>query len=186
MTDANAGLASISWAIGDTNGKLANIMSSSVSERRKLVQNGATRAEIEASKDAEMSSVFNLFNALLEVGPAPATLNHFVRCVAMGLTKGPEIQNCFSTNGTDLVPLLLQADWSKGLVLYSKQFEPSEVVNISSIERTNRAQIVLKGSISGRRAVLYPHHRNGWHGPNGVKYAADNWVSTGSFQVWID
>jgi hypothetical protein len=185
MTDANAGLGSISWAIGDTQGKLSAIMSNAVKERRLLVQQNSLSTQIEASKKKEMDSLLDLFNSLLKLGPAPATLDHFVRCVSIGLTKGPEIQSAFNSTRSVSAPLLLQADWQRGLKLYSKPFQDDETIEIIKIERTTRAQVILMGSKSGREATLYPHHRNSWTSPRGKKYGADNWVSTGSFQVWI-
>lgn len=186
MTDANSGLGSISWAIGDSQGRLSEIMSKSVDERRRLVLLDASKASIEVSKQHEMDELFSIFESQMRPGPAPKTLEHFIRCVAMGLTKGPEIQGAYSGNAAGAIPLLLRANWAAGLELYSKPFRLDESIDITRIERTKtRAQVVLKGSKSGRLAKLYPHHRNSWTAPNGQKYDADNWVSTGSFQVWI-
>jgi hypothetical protein len=186
MTDANVGLKSVEWAIGDANGDLSKLVSNSVKERQLLLSNNSPLSEIEASKDKEMDDVYELFCVLLDIGPAPDRLSHFVRCISLGLTKGLEIQSTFNSVELQNTPLMLQADWEEGLQEYEKTFEDNEVIEIINIERTEkRVQIVLRGVSSGRIARIYPHHRNSWKDPKGKKHGATNWATTGSCQIWI-
>lgn len=186
MTDGNVGLGSVSWAIGDSEGKLKYLMSKGVQERRKNLVSGYSNTFIEQSKIAEMEGIHDLLMEKLQVGSAPDTLQHFVRSIAQGITKAVEIQASFKSKGVAFrAPLMLQADWNQGLVEYNKGFSPDENIFVHSIDRTSRVQLILKGENSGRVAKLYPHHRNSWKASSGQRFSADNWVSTGSFQVWI-
>lgn len=186
MTDGNVGMASIEWALGDTSKSLSSLVSKAVIERKTLLRNQAPDSDIESSKIEEMDNLYTLLSNLIEIGPASDKLAHFVRCVSLGLTKGPEIQAAYLDSGNQAHPLLLQADWGSGLEEYEKAFDDDEIIEVVSIDRTEkRVQIVLQGSRSGRIAKIYPHHRNSWTDSSGTKHEASKWASTGSCQVWI-
>jgi hypothetical protein len=106
--------------------------------------------------------------------------------MALGVTKLPEIKKSFDSTGTTKTPLMLMADWNSGLKLYEKAFLPTETIEVIKIERTDRAQLVARGTTTGRTALLYPNFKNSWTAPNGKKFDAKNWVATACFHVWID
>lgn len=187
QTAANLGLSTVAWALDDSSGKIVSIMKGGLTERRNLLLKGTNVAQIEVSKSQTMDQLATYFKSTLALGPAPERLAHFFRCIAVGLTKSPEIQAAFRSDGSTDTPLLLQANWNSGLELYEKAFMPGELINVVRIERTDgRAQVIVEGSESGRKAKLYPNYKNSWKAPNGRKYEASNWVETACFHVWID
>jgi hypothetical protein len=186
MTDANPGLSTVAWALDDHDGRVISIMKGGMTERRILLQKSAPSSQIEASKAKTMDDLAEFFGKQLSNGPAPARLAHFFRSVAVGLTKGEEIRKSFQSERSLNTPLLLEADWATGLSLYEKAFLPAETIEIIKIERTpDRAQLIARGSESGRLARLYPNYKNSWKAPNGMKYDASNWVQNACFHVWI-
>jgi len=185
-TDANVGLSTVAWALDDPSEKVVSIMRGGLTERRALLLKGANDSQIEASKIQTMDELAAFFKTKLAVGPAPERLAHFFRCIAIGLTKAPEIQATFRADGSTAAPLMLQADWGSGLELYEKAFISGETINITRIERTDgRAQVIVEGSKSGRVARLYPNYKNSWDAPNGRKYEASNWIESACFQIWV-
>ncbi len=187
MTDANSGLAIVSWAIGDGSEDIARIMKAGMAERRALAKAKKDVSEINRSKTKTMDDLAKLFQQKISIGIAPETLSHFFRCVAVGLTKSGEILNAYQSEAKIKVPLLLEADWSKGLVLYEKAFLPDEEITVEKVERTQeRIQLVAKGKVSGTTAKLYPNYKNSWKLPDGSRVHASNWVETPCFHVWID
>ena len=186
MTDANSGLALVSWAIGDHSEDISRIMKAGMAERRVLVKVKNSISEINRSKAKTMDDLAQLFQKNISIGIAPETLSHFFRCVAVGLTKSGEILNAYQSEAKIKVPLLLKADWDNGLILYEKAFLPDEEIVIEKVERTQkRFQLVAKGKVSETSAKLYATYRNSWKLPDGSKVHASNWVEGPSFQVWI-
>lgn len=187
MTDANSGIAIVSWALEDTDMRLTNIMSGGMRERRALLLDGSSSFQIMESKSQTMNSLYDFFHEKLEIGPAPLRFDHFLRSVANGVTKAAEIKEYFDLREPQSAPLMLEADWTVGLRLYDKGFLTTEVIDVVKIERTtDRAQIVAIGSKSGRVARLYPNYKNSWTSRGGTKFEASNWVQTACFHVWID
>lgn len=185
-TDANVGLSTVAWALDDTSGRVVSIMKGGQTERRTLLLSGCAASQIEASKIRTMDELAEFFNSTIEIGPAPERLAHFFRCIAVGLTKAPEIKAALRADSSTERPLMLQADWGSGLELYEKSFMADEAINVTRIERTDgRAHVIVEGSKSGRVARLYPNYKNGWDAPNGQKFEASNWVKTACFHVWI-
>jgi hypothetical protein len=185
-TDANVGLSTVAWALNDSSENVVSIMRGGLTQRRALLLKGSPMSQIEASKAQTMDELAAFFKSKLAVGPAPERLAHFFRCIAVGLTKAPEIQATFRMDGSTAAPLMLQADWESGLELYEKAFMRDEYINITRIERTDgRAQVIVEGSNSGRVARLYPNFKNSWEAPNGVKYEASNWIESACFQIWV-
>jgi hypothetical protein len=184
MTDGNPGLESVAWAL-DTPA-VAIVMKSGMDDRRKLLIAGHPRSAIDASKSKSMDELYQALRRT-SLGPASARLSHYFRCMAVGLTKLEEIKSSFSSPDPVKTPLLLKAEWTRGLVLYEKAFLPTETIEVVRIERTtDRAHLIAKGLTTGRTATLYPNFKNSWTASNGRKFPADNWVATACFHVWID
>ncbi len=186
MTDANPGLASVAWAIEDDNGRILTVMTEGRDERRRLLLDGASPSRIIESKRKTMDDLASVFSDQVPLGEAPGRLAHFLKCVATGITKSDEIQRSYEANENARTPLLLQIDWTDGLVRYDKAFLSSEKIEVIRIERTeSRAQLIAGGRDSGRQAKLYPNYKNSWTAPNGQKFEASNWIDTACFHVWI-
>lgn len=187
MTDANSGLAIVSWALSDDEGLVKKIMKGGLEARRSLLLKNANAVEIQTSKDKTMDQLAELFRSKAPLGPASDRLAHFFRSVAVGFTKSQEILVAFEKAGPSKTPLLLEANWDAGLSLYEKAFLPDEDIVVVKVERTQgRAQIVAQGKTTGRVARLYPNYKNSWKAPSGRKYEASNWVHTPCFHVWVD
>ena len=199
MTDANVGLKSIAWAVGDSDGgsRLKEIMNPNKRREIALSVNlddlETVRPELEASKQVTMDQIHAYLSEFLTPGePAPSHTEHYVRCVALGLTKLHEIQAA-ETNGPGALPLLLKADWNAGLVPYADKgaFSEAETIIVSSIERTpKRVQVFLIGPESGVTVKLYPHYKNSWPIPDTdvslkLKIPAEYWVNTQCFHIWV-
>lgn len=199
MTDANPGLEAIAWAVGASDGgsRLKKIMNPN--KRReialsvKLDDLETVRPELEASKQVTMDEIHAYLSDFLTPGePAPSRTEHYVRCVALGLTKLNEIQAA-EANGPGALPLLLKADWNAGLVPYADKgaFSENETIMVSRIERTpKRVQVFLIGPESGVTVKLYPHYKNSWPIPDTdvslkLKIPAEYWVNTRCFHIWV-
>jgi hypothetical protein len=134
-----------------------------------------------------MDSLAAYFHERVETGaPACDSLAHYYRCVAVGLTKGAEIRATFQSTDPARSPLLLEAHWTRGLVIYEKAFLPGERLMVTRVERSGlRAQVLVTGVESRRVARLYPNFKNSWMSPLGLYVPAENWVRTPCFHVWI-
>ncbi len=183
MTDGNPGLESVAWALN--NPRVAEVMKDGMTERRRMLVAGKSTAEIEASKSKTMDDLLTALQST-PLGVAPDRLAHYFRCMALGVTKLPEIKKSFDSADPTKTPLMLMADWNSGLKLYEKAFLPTETIEVIKIERTDRAQLIARGMTTGRTALLYPNFKNSWTAPNGKKFDAKNWVATACFHVWID
>ena len=186
-TDANNGLGLISWTLSDSSNNLKSIMSESMKIRRNLYFQGDLNS-IEKSKENTMNEIHTYFSTrLVKEKPAPPRLDHFVRCISIGLTKEKEIKESFK--GSKMKPpLLLESVWEKGLEVYSKSFLPSEAILVKKIEKNlERTQVVLEGEKSKTTARIYPNYKNSWHSGDGrIRIEAKYWVQTACFHVWID
>jgi hypothetical protein len=186
MTEANSGLGIISWATGDVDNKIPEIMNQGMVERRRLALAGKSDKIIEASKSESMDKLADHLRTIVEIGPASAQMTHFLKSVAAGITNQPAIINSFGSKMKGASPLLLEASWDLGLKLYSKAFLPSEEIVVKLIERTkDRAQLIAEGVDSNRKAKIYPNFKNSWKSQDGRKVPASNWVSNACFHVWI-
>jgi hypothetical protein len=186
MTDGNSGLKIVSWALTDDSNQISNVLKDGLNKRRQLLLTGATALMIESSKSETMNRLSSLMKELLSVGPSPPRLSHYLRCVAVGITKGSEITALFLAPSSLSPPLLLQIDWSIGLKEYEKSFTPSERIDVVRIERTpDRVVVEAAGVESGRKATLYPNYKNNWKAPDGRSFGASNWVKNPCFHVWV-
>jgi hypothetical protein len=187
QTDGNSGIKMIKWALDDQSDDLSVIMNDSMVIRRKLAI-AANASGVEASKKETMDQLFSYFNNKLKAKtPAPKKLEHLVRAVSRGFTKYDEIVNLYSSPNLKN-PLMLQAEWNKGLEKYSKAFLPTEIIEVKEITRTDgRAQVIVKGQSSLVKARLYPNFKNSWKSSDGKhKIPASNWVNTACFHIWIE
>jgi hypothetical protein len=184
-TDANIGLSLVSWSVGDpSSSDLSEIMADSMRVRRELFLSGRID-EISKSKARTMDSLVQYFKTRIQVGAdTPSALEHLFRCVSIGLTKGVEIQSTYAGAKVKR-PLLLQADWHKGLIRYGKGFVSNETIKVVEVARNNeRMQVICQGSVSGTKAKLYPHYKNSLS-HQGIRIPSENWVNTACFHVWI-
>jgi len=187
MTDANSGLAIVSWALSDDNGEISKVLKGGLDERRQLLLTGASALTIEASKSATMDRLSAIMNQLLSVGPSPPRLSHYFRCIAIGITTADQIKALFLETSSLKQPLMLQIDCAIGIKEYEKSFAPSEGIDVVRVERTpDRVIVEAVGVKSGRKATLYPNYKNSWKAPDGRKFEASNWVATPCFHVWVD
>lgn len=187
MTDANSGLGIVSWATGDSEKRISDLMKQGMLERRLIALSGKPNKTIEESKSASMDNLADYLKSIVEIGPATPELTHFLKLVAAGITNQSTIITSYGSTVTDTFPLLLEASWEIGLKLYAKAFLPSEEIVVTRVERTkDRAQIIAEGVDSRRRAKIYPNFKNSWTSPDGKKVPAINWVKTPCFHVWIN
>jgi hypothetical protein len=181
-TDANLGLGVVMWALGDENKELRSILSPS--SRRKLLQacvtsGGDPSVGTERYKSEAMDRLTAYFASRAPgEQPAPPQLAHLFRAVARGHTTANLIKASYQNKLPD--PLLLQADWGKGLAEYSVAFASDEDLMVTITRTAERAQLEVLGTQTGRRATLYPHYKNSWQG-----FSASNWVSSPCFHVWV-
>ena len=201
VTDANLGLSTVAWAMGDTDGgnELKSIMSGEELNARRQSGLLGDLASARRSQERTMAALLGYFEARLTVAsPAPAQLAHFAQCISRHITTLSEIQRAFG-HGQQLWPQtdILHADRAEGWRLVSTIFLPQERIVVSEIYRGSsestatiesaipRAQVRLLGEESGRTARLYPNYKNSWT-KNGVKVPANYWVANACFHVWID
>ena len=115
VTDANLGVGTIAWAMGDKSGnkELNAIMDGpEMAKRRQLAQNGRSD-KIRASQEATMIALDAYFRARISQGAyAPAKLAHLVRCIARGITKQKEMKKLM--HKTKMIGMLPTSSMSIG------------------------------------------------------------------------
>lgn len=196
VTDANLGVGTIAWAMGDSDKEELNAIMDGpeMLKRRQLAQNGKSD-EVRASQEATMIELEAYFRARISQGAdAPAKLAHLARCVARGVTNQKDMQKLLHENEADWnAPDILHVNWTNGWQKVERLFSIGESIVIASIYRAShgdesetvgRAQVVLEGSVSKLQAKIYPNYKNS-HGQGNSKVAARNWVRTPCFHVWI-
>ena len=191
-TDANVGVSAIAWALDDESGQLALIMTSGMRERREIwlaTEDFVERdAAVHASKLTQMNRLLDYFGDTLQVGARVGPrLSHYVRSVAAGLTKLPEIEKAFQQANV-AKPLLLVADWDRGLKVYEQDFNESEEIRVESLvgaKESARVSLKLRGEESMRTCLIYPHHKNSFR-TAGSTVPASAWVKNACFHVWIE
>lgn len=191
-TDANVGIRTIAWALGDSPRRLTELMRDSMIERRGLwvsaPTEGARDELIRESKRAQMRGMLAYLSSVLTPGDqTKEPLSHFARCVALGITKLSEIRSSLD-NSSVAAPVLLVADWDVGLQRYEQTFSEHEKIVVKSIsgnEETARVSVKLVGEKSGRICEIYPHYKNS-HSRGNVRIPASAWVETACFHVWIE
>lgn len=196
VTDANLGVGTIAWAMGDSDrNELNDIMDGpELLKRRELAQNGRS-ADVKASQEATMIALEAYFiNRLSQCEDAPAKLAHLARCVARGITTQKDMQKLMHENEADWnAPDILHVNWANGWQKVEHLFSIGESIVVESIFRgsqdderdtVGRAQVILEGSVSKQQAKIYPNYKNSY-GKGNSRIEARNWVRTPCFHVWI-
>lgn len=194
-TDANLGLATVAWAVGDAEGAaiLRRIMRDSMIGRRRIwleTKDTFRRDKLVYSSQVQtMNELVAYFNERLSPGTAASSrLSAFARAVTLGYTTAKSIQNYANDLISDRTssPLLLQADWEMGFVLYGKAFDPAERIITGAAKRNaKRMDIRLQGETSKLDFLLYPNYKNSYHRGT-TRIPAAVWVNTPCFHVWIN
>jgi len=189
MTDGNCGVKLIAWAIGCSENSLVDVMNRRAEQRRNgILFDSWTPQVVQKHKNETMNLLAYLFSESISVGQkALGKLDHFCRSVAIGRTKETEIKTTFGQVKGKEKPLMLKFDWDLGVTVYDKAFTENDVITCVESGRTSdRAQIKLVGSVSSRSMRIYPNFKNSYTDPKtGRKIAAENWVQTPCFQIWV-
>lgn len=182
MTNANLGVGTVAWMLGDDTKDLHAIMNDSMKQRRLLAHSPNCEAKIESSKSETMNALAHYLARLAPAGhPAPSKLSAAVRAIAAGHTTKKAMSNALSRFSTT-PPLLLMSSWDEGLKPYGYAFLPSEQIAVVESGRAHqqRARLLLRGVESGVSVELYPNYKNGYK-----DLPASYWVSTACFHVWL-
>ena len=199
VTDANAGISTIAWAMGDTgDSELRAIMNDSMYQRRKLIR-ASDFEGVRNSQNNTMKRLERYFRERLTEGETvPFILQHYSRSVAYGITKKNESVRLLSKPETEWnIPRILHARWNSGWIEVSRPFALEEDIFVSKIFRgflasnkqelpVPRAQVQVKGTLSNRTALYYPNYKNSHKDSYGNRMEAKYWVQTACFHVWID
>lgn len=196
VTDANLGVSTVAWMMGDEDEKeLSRIMSAPMSERRRMALSGDF-AGVRASQELTMERLHDYFRERLTVGePAPDHAAHYARAVAHGITQKDEVVPLWGRPESEWpVRTVLHADWRKGWIKVTNPFQLGETIIVDRISRQEskgyrasvaRAQAILRGARSDRTARIYPNYKNSYKGKDG-SVKAEHWVATACFHMWID
>ena len=109
--------------------------------------------------------------------------------MSKGHTKLKEIKKAWKEKAIpEKDPLLLECSWENGFKKYSYKMKINENFKISVKKPTkaNRVHLHLEGNKSKTRSTVLLHYRNSWKRKPGRRVPACNWVSSPSFQVWIE
>lgn len=199
VTDANAGISTIAWAMGDDDAsELSQIMRHSMIERRVIAEAGDLNG-VRSSQDNTMDKLEIYFRERLkENESAPPFLCHYSRCVARCVTKRDESESLLNTPEAEWkAPRVFHANWQEGWNEVSRPFDVDEDIVVAEIIRKSqssgqrsprvpRAQFRVKGVSSNRTALYYPHYKNSYKTSDGKRIEAKHWVQTACFHVWID
>ena len=197
VTDANIGLKTMAWALGDAGTGLRSIMAESMGERRGLVLNGLQTA-VTSSQKRTMTRLLDYYRSrgLHAGGGAPPRLAHAARCVAVGITTQQGMAPLFDVPVRDWqVPMILHASWDAGWRRVHRPFDAGSffVQNLGFPETAlsprggvARVHLRLRHRQSGRTALFYPNYKNSFLAQDNTKIPASNWVKTPCFHVWID
>lgn len=181
VTDANAGLSTIAWTLNDDTGTLKRIMVDSAVRRRQLFRENDTQA-IAASKRATTTDLRDYFASRLTVGrSAPSRLQHYIRCVAHGVTTLRECEDLYGIPESEWDKrLILHASWERGWSSFSRPLGDQEDINVQRIHVDTRLTVEMRGAASGGTATIYPHYKNSFN-----DVPAKHWVKNPCFHVWL-
>lgn len=199
VTDANAGISTIAWAMGDDDAsELSQIMSHSMFERRVMAEAGDLNGVI-SSQNNTMDKLETYFRErLVENELAPPSLCHYSRCVARCATKKEESISLIDIPEAEWkTPRIFHANWKDGWNEVFRPFDVGEDIVVAEIVRKSpsyskrspgvpRAQFRVKGALSNRTALYYPNYKNSYETSDGKRIEAKHWVQTACFHVWID
>ena len=198
VTDANAGISTIAWAMGDENDcELKKIMNYSMVERREMAKAGDQNG-VRSSQNDTMDKLEIYFRERLNKNKlAPPFLCHYSRCVARCVTKMNESMSLLNVPEVEWkTPRIFHANWRDGWNEVSRPFNVDEDIVVSEVVRKSppsdqpntkipRAQFRVKGVSSNRTALYYPTYKNSYKTPDGERIEAKHWVQTACFHVWI-
>ena len=196
VTDANIGVATMAWVMGDADdAQLKDIMSRSMTMRRDLAL-AREYAQVRESQQRTMERLESYLATRVTVGAmAPRLLSHFARCVARGVTTKQKAIALLELPESDWeVPVTLHAHWNKGWAQKARPFDPSEDILVQKVGRLTespsrrkipRAFLRVRGSLSCRTALFYPNYKNSYN-RHSIRIPAKYWVQTACFHVWID
>lgn len=198
VTDANLGVGTIAWAVGDKaqNKELRNVMGGrEMIKRREFAVQGKF-FEISASQEVAMRKLEAYFRSRVCEGmEPPVTLAHLVRCVARGITKQKDMKELLNKNESNWnAPDIFHANWKTGWEQITHPFKLNESIIVSSINRTShsaesdtigRVRVTLEGVTSMQKALIYPNYKNSYKNTGNDRIPAKYWVATPCFHVWI-
>lgn len=194
VTDANLGVGTIAWAMGDKNSKeLKEIMDGKEMMNRRLLYFAGKFDDIIESQEKAMSDLLAYFHSrVTEKADAPHKLEHLSKCVARGITKLSEFKKLLNVKESDWnSPVILHTSLERGWDIVTHVFQPNENLLIDRVFRPTesqaipRAQVQIKGKKSNITAKVYPNYKNSYSS-NDIKIPAKHWVNTPCFHVWID
>lgn len=185
VTDANAGLSTIAWTLSDDTGTLMRIMADSAVLRRQLFRANDMEA-IAASKETTTAALRDYFASRLTIDQsAPSRLQHYIRCVAHGVTALKECQTLFGVPEPEWDKrLILHASWERGWSSFSRPLGAQEDIRVHRIHVDARLTVEMRGAASGGMATLYPHYKNSFKDARGT-VPAEHWVRNPCFHVWL-
>ena len=185
VTDANPGFSTIAWTLNDDPATLKRIMVDSAVRRRQLFGENDMEA-IAASKRATTTDLLDYFASRLTVGrSAPSRLQHYIRCVAHGITTRKECEDLYGIPESEWDKrLILHASWERGWSSFSRPLGDQEDINVHRIHVDTRLTVEMRGAASGGTATIYPHYKNSFKDARGT-VPAEHWVKTPCFHVWL-
>ena len=194
VTDANLGVGTIAWAMGDKNSKeLKEIMNGKEMMKRRQLYVAGKFPGIRESQEKTMSDLLAYFQSrVTKKADAPHKLEHLSKCVARGITKLSEFKKLIGVKESDWnSPVILHTSLERGWDVVTHVFQTDENLFIDRVFRPTqshavpRAQVQIKGKKSNITARIYPNCKNSYPG-NDIRIPAENWVNTPCFHVWID
>lgn len=197
-TEANLGISTVAWALGEPHYELMAIFTRGKLERRQLSERVPellpTDRRVVASKRAECAALAAYFRQYLRTGDdVPQRLGHLAHCVGVGITTLAGMRRALDGGLPEIGTMLYAADWRRGLIPYSLAYVPGETFLTQRVRRANegmdavgRLSIRIQGALSGRSLRLYPHYKNSWRPRNGRAVEAAHWVQNPCFHVWVD
>ena len=194
VTNANLGVGTIAWAMGDKNSKeLKEIMNGKEMMKRRQLYVAGKFVGIRESQEKTMSDLLVYFRSrVTKKSAALHKLEHLSKCVARGITKLSEFKKLLNVKESDWnSPVILHTSLERGWDVVTHVFHTDENLFIDRVFRPTqshavpRAQVHIKGKKSNITARIYPNYKNSYPS-NDIRIPAENWVNTPCFHVWID
>lgn len=194
VTDANLGVGTIAWAMGDKNSKqLKEVMDGKEMINRRQLYVVGKFADIEKSQEKTMSNLLVYFRSrVTEKADAPHKLEHLSKCVARGITKLDDFKKLLSVKESDWnSPDILHTSPERGWDIVTHVFQTDESLFVDRVFRSSqsqaipRAQVQVKGEKSNITAKIYPNYKNSYPS-NDIMIPAKHWVNTPCFHIWIN
>ena len=126
VTDANLGVGTIAWAMGDKNSKeLKEIMNGKEMINRRHLYVADKFADIRKSQEKTMSDLLVYFRSkITEKADAPHKLEHLSKCAARGITTLSEFKELLNIKESDWnSPVILHTSLKKGWDIVTRVFQ---------------------------------------------------------------